>query len=315
LTSTLLANSSTITGNFANKDYQAGNYIAIFNNDYDYEILKLASASNTSLGLSTNTLKARSAGTKIVPLRTCIFSEDSITNSLETGFLMNIEPKFSILAESLDNSLRNVTFVPDAVYQGKDVVILDNNFTEAQSVQINQNSRILDFEHTIFAPDRSWTKDKQITTFNTQIQNRTQFSKLLAFFNRMCGSWKSFWLINKRCELELTDIVAGTATGIWIKDVGITRFRPPRTIPLHIYAIDYNNNLYLRQVITSSYDTNDRELLILNQGFGITSGPTTFKAIGFLNLVRLINDDLELTWETDSMATTNLSTIEVFDIQ
>lgn len=313
LTANLAVNSSSITGNFAAKDFQVGNHIALFNTDYDYEILKINSTTDTSIGLSTNTIKARAAGTKIVPLRTCIFAEDTIANSLETGFLMNIEPKFSILAESLDTSLRNTTFVSDALYQGKDVVILDNNFVETQSVQINQNSRILDFEHTIFAPDRSWIKDKQITSFSTQMRDRTQFTKILAFFNRMCGSWKSFWLINKKCELELTDTVVGTSINIWVKDVGITRFRPPRTIPLHIYAIDYNNNIYLRQVITSSYDTNDRELLSLNQGFGITTGPTTFKAFGFLHLVRLINDDLELTWETDSIATTNLSTIEVFD--
>lgn len=313
LTANLPLNSASVSGDFSNKDYQVGNYIVIFNNPYDYDILKLSTVSTSTLGFSTNTPRAKAAGSRIAPLRSSIFGEDSVSNTKEAGFLMDIEPKFSILAESLDTSLRNVTFTPDSTYRGKDVVVLDNNFTESQNIQYTQQSRILDFEHTIFSPDRSWLKDKQITSFNVQLQNRSQFTKFLSFFNRVCGNWKSFWLINKKCELELTDTVADTSTGIWIKDVGITKFRPPLSIPLHIYAIDYSNNIYVRQVITSSYDTNQREFLLLNESFGITTTPTTFKAFGFLNLVRLLNDDLEINWETDSIATTTLSCIEVFD--
>lgn len=313
ISNTLAANSNSISGIFNNLDFQAGNYVAFFQNINSFEIVKLNTVSNTTLTFSTNTTYKWAAGTKLVPLRKAIFSEDALSNAYEVSFLADITPKFSILAEEDDLSLRNVTYVPDSTYKGKDVVVLSNNFTEAQTIQITQNSRVLDFEHTIFAPDRAWQKDKKSFTFSKLIQTRADFSAMLGLFKRMCGAWKSFWLINKSCELEITDTLSSGANGFWIKDIGITRYRNVKQNPTYIYAIDYTGTIHMRRIVTSSLDTNNREYISLDSPMPVAISPTSFKAIGFMYLVRFINDDLEISWESDTVAKVNLNFVEVFD--
>ncbi len=313
MTASLAANSGSITGTFNNLDFQVGNYCALFQNVNSFELLKLTSVTNTTLTFSTNTINKWSAGTKIVPLRKAIFGEDTITNNYEVSFLADINPKFSILAEESDTSLRNTNYVPDKTYRSKDVIVLENNFTEAQAVSIAQRSRILDFEHTIFAPDRAWQKDKKTFPFSILMKDRTEFSKTIGFFKRMCGAWKSFWLINKSVELDITDTVGIGSQGFWVKDIGITRYRDVKNNPTYIYAIDYNGNIYTHKIVTSSLDSNNREFLSLDSPIQTIFSSAAFKAIGFMYLVRFLNDDLEITWESDTVATTNLSFIEVFD--
>lgn len=313
ISSSLAANSNTISGTFTYLDFQAGGYAVFFQNINNFEIVKLNTVSNTSLTFSTNTVYKWTAGTKLIPLRKAIFTEDALANTYEVSFLADITPKFSILAEEDDTSLRNTSYVPDGTYKGKDVIILSNNYTDAQTVQISQTSRILDFEHTIFAPDRAWQKDKKSFTFSKLIQTRADFSNTLGLFKRMCGAWKSFWLINKSCELDITDTVASGANGFWVKDIGITRYKNVKQNPTYIYAIDYTNNLYIRKIITSSLDTNNREYISLESPMPVAVSPTSFKAIGFMYLVRFSNDDLEISWESDTVAKVNLNFIEVFD--
>lgn len=314
LTTTLNAGSGSLSGNFSNLDFQIGNFILFYKDINNYELVKLSNVTNSTLTFNTNIVNTWAANTKVVPLRKAIFSDDGLTNNYEVSFLADINPKFSILAEETDTSLRNITFTPDATYKGRNVVILSNNFTTTQNITINQRSRILDYGHTIFAPDRAWQKDKRLVPISLTLKNRTEVNKTIALFKQMCGQWKSFWLINKSCELEVTDNVGIGLSGFWVKDVGITRYRNVKTNPTYIYGIDYNDNLaMIRKITTSSLDTNNREFLSLDAVLDIAITPTTFKALGFMYLARFASDDLEISWENDTVATTQLNFIEVFD--
>lgn len=313
LASNLPVNSSSIALNIGGRDFQSSKYCMLYNSLDSFEILKINTASTNSITFTTNTVRAWNSGTRLIPIRTCIFSEDSIENTLEAAFLGNISARFSILAEDLDQGLRNVTYTPDSSYLGKDVVILEHNFTDSQSIQFKQDQRILDFEHTVFAPDRAWFKDKKSFNFSILLKDRNDFTKILGLFNRMCGSWKSFWLINKNCELEITNDAAATTKFIYIKDINLTKFMSPKIYDLHVYGIDMTNNIYIRKITNSAVDTDGRELLTLNEPFGINVTSKTFKAFGFLTLVRFAQDDLEITWNTDSIGFTSLSCIEVFN--
>lgn len=295
------------------------NDIVKINNVYD-GVIELRQAYHKALNMK-NAL--------IYPLRRCNVTEDMSTKYVyhDGG---SITGKFEDLMEKskkpfppfLLNEYREIDkinrFSLPYIYKNKDMFIWEPQWTdEEEELSAARNVKRLDTETGVYKYDIKSNIFSDINVLRIVMKTRNEIDNLIKFFTKMGGKYKSFYaptyandfVLSRDAKVGDSHLITAFASLhkfylntdnhksiiIFFKDWTY------KIIPIAGYTYEMRNDQRYGKLLlgeTLDKDINMKDVFI----------------ISYLNLVRFDSDDLEIEYETVSVATAQVTLREVHDV-
>lgn len=188
---------------------------------------------------------------------------------------------------------------------------------ESHTLDINKNVVRLDNTSGIFKFDlkNSMSYDTHHTT--VLLRNKRMINNMIKFFNHVKGRFKSFYCPTWVNDFQIAFDIKDKANYINVELSELYRYylNNGRKKKIVVFTRDYKS--YIADILSYSYDTVDDKLygrLVLGSSFPTYIGKDDVTMISFLNLVRLDSDELTINYETNTVATVELTMKEVDDL-
>ncbi len=147
------------------------------------------------------------------------------------------------------------------------------------------------------------------------LTSRDEIETFAAFFDEMAGKWGDFWLPSWNAELNPVADLAEGETALSITPVGynaayLTESDTTR-LGRYVWLLKYDGTVFISRV--DSCADGDPEVMTL-----VTPAPSDFVLgsfiVGFLYLVRFVNDALVLDFSGPAEASTTVAMIETMQL-
>ena len=140
---------------------------------------------------------------------------------------------------------------------------------------------------------------------------------MIKFFKHVKGRFKSFYCPTWVNDFEVAFDIKGKSNYINVELSEMSRYylNYGRKKKIVVFTKDYKS--YVADILSYSYDTiNDKEYgrLVLATSFPVSLNKSNICMVSFLNLVRFDSDEMILNYETNTVATVELSMKEVDDL-
>lgn len=189
---------------------------------------------------------------------------------------------------------------------------------EAIKLSIDKATNKLDNETGQFWYDLKNTRSYDIHTYNYYLINQEMIHNMIRFFNRVCGKWKAFYYPTWVNDIEVLGDIHHDDNFIktsWSK-VSQYYVNNSRNKKIVVFTKDWKS--YIFEVLTYIEDTEESKKIgkvVLLSNAGVSIEKNNILMISYLNLVRLDSDELQLNYETNIVANTQLVMREVDDLQ
>lgn len=130
------------------------------------------------------------------------------------------------------------------------------------------------------------------------------------FVARCNGRRVPFWYPNYDTNMTTTQTIGASDTTILVEDCGFSILSGHQT-RTHLFIEITSGTQFFRQVTSIARSETGIEVLVLSDALGVEISKAQIKTLCFLNLVRLDQDDTELTWGTAPSLKTSLMVQEV----
>jgi hypothetical protein len=302
LTEEIAAGSVTITvQDAANSDYHDGGLAVLWRSNTRHEAVEILSIAGDALTLKLPLGGSWPAGTRVFPARlTRLEGEVVVTRPTDTIAMGRC--RFSVE----DITLPNVTDY-GADYQGYKVF----GWKPDRSADLEDSWRrklaVIDYGAGLPTFDDESGSPKIGRKLTWLLADRSNVTIYRGWLAARAGRVNPCWLPTFESDLEVVATVAATDAGITVQNVGYARFVNADILRRDILLRTTAGTFHRR--ITGAHEISDaEELLSLDTPLGVTLQPEQFLQISYLELARLDQDTIELHWETDATARTQLST-------
>ena len=188
---------------------------------------------------------------------------------------------------------------------------------DSHTLSVSKNVVRLDNTSGIFKYDlrNSNSYDTHQTTF--LLRSKRMINNMIKFFKHVKGRFKSFYCPTWVNDFEVAFDIKGKSNYINVELSEMSRYylNNGRKKKIVVFTKDYKS--YVADILSYSYDTiNDKEYgrLVLATSFPVSLNKSNICMVSFLNLVRLDSDEMILNYETNTVATVELSMKEVDDL-
>ena len=188
---------------------------------------------------------------------------------------------------------------------------------DSHTLSVSKNVVRLDNTSGIFKYDlrNSNSYDTHQTTF--LLRSKRMINNMIKFFKHVKGRFKSFYCPTWVNDFEVAFDIKGKSNYINVELSEMSRYylNNGRKKKIVVFTKDYKS--YVADILSYSYDTiNDKEYgrLVLATSFPVSLNKSNICMVSFLNLVRLDSDEMVLNYETNTIATVELSMKEVDDL-
>lgn len=294
-------------------DYCVNGYVLIHKAFDNYEIVRVASLTNSSITLVAPTANEWGAGAAIMPMRQCIAGQETIEGNIITYELEEQTSLWDVLVQDNADS-RKVPYVPTDVYKGYDVYKVQSDFEQDTSAEIYNPQRRLDAQVGIFRQDSRYAVTKERMPFSLLLKSKLEIAEFIGFLDYRAGKLNPFWYPSFSMDLQLT--LDGTADDntIRVVNTGYSTYMNSTTLRKDLMFMRNDGTYFFRRITGASDNGDGTETISLDQSMGADFTTTDFKYICFLKFVRLDSDVFEINYLTSDIATVTTKTIDLFEI-
>lgn len=145
-------------------------------------------------------------------------------------------------------------------------------------------------------------------TFLWTAQGRSEIVALKTWLGERQGRRVPFWVSTLRRELPLARAGASTDTSLTVEAFGYTRFAFPQPARRHL-ALHLPDGSTLYRQVQGAMESGDTEMLTLSAALGVAVPASTL--VSYLVLCRLGSDEVDLEYQTDSIAEARIPFVEL----
>lgn len=187
------------------------------------------------------------------------------------------------------------------VYQGYEVLLEEPDWSLDLGEAAERDMDLVDFETGLVIYDTHSSAPVFSRPFHWVIKGRDAISRFFGFLDARKGRQVPFWLPTNARDMEQTqDAAAGDVT-IQIRDIYYSTYiaQHPNRRDLAFYPT--SGVPVLRRIAASAAGANGYEWITLDQPFGQIRKGADWACISYLAFVRLDQDSVRLSWETDDL--------------
>ena len=202
-------------------------------------------------------------------------------------------------------------------YNGKEVFTKTPEWNADSSAQLSVDKNIFrcDNETGTFVYDLINTKSTDVHTYEFIFRRQFQIHNIKKFFKRVCGRWKSFYMPTWANDLQINRSINANDNAVYYEFDKLRKFYASneRQKAIIIFTKDWQS--YIFEVMSYTYETLDDNSkvgkVIIVGTAGVNIDVDNILMCSYFNLVRLDQDDLQLNYESNEVATSTMVFKEV----
>jgi len=309
------ANAGQATINVNTADYT--NFIPLsfcilFNEDNDYEIIKISSLTDTIITAATNLVDTWPAGTQIYPvINARITGQQKHKSSTNQTGTLNIEADetFEIDNPAPAYSEQTPTF---SQYLEKYVFNIKPNWAREPSQIVNHATDFLQFLGLGYAETKT---DEPVMRFDFDYfcVNRQKINEIITFFDSCQGRLQSFWIPTWQDDILIIAPISINDTSITIENIEYTDFwLNNEMFGRYLYFQMPGGNISIKKIVSAPSST----VITLDEGmeYACTQDQLSGLSVSFLALARFSLDEIKVNYSTSHSGHITLGFQTVRDI-
>lgn len=187
------------------------------------------------------------------------------------------------------------------------------------SLTINKNVNRLDNTSGIFKYDLKNASSYDVHRYTFLLRSRVMIDNMIKFFKNQAGMYKSFWCPSWANDFSPTrKLVAGTNEIIvGLSSLNMYYLSNTRKKRIVIFTNDWDNYIYEISGYAKFTDPDTQEKygkISLATNMTVDIPLEKVRMISYLNLVRFDDDELQIDYESDEVATVSVLVREVDDL-
>ena len=205
------------------------------------------------------------------------------------------------------------------IYEEREVLLNNPQWVDDSSntLSIEKLTYKADNDTGIFRYDlkNDRTYDSHSVTF--LLRNRAMIDNFLKFFKKQAGMYKSFWMPSWVSDFNPVRDMNSGDNFIIVDLISLDWYylSNGRKKKLIIFTNDWQSEIYDISTYTRITEGNRQYgKIILSRNIGKDIPLRSFRQASYLNLVRFNSDELQIDYETDDLATVNITVKEVDDL-
>ena len=209
------------------------------------------------------------------------------------------DTQFDVTIELTESPIYRAKSIETQTYLG--IEVLHNNYGVNES-SLSKNIDIVDYEIGKITRIERWDRTKSSRTVKFYLDGLDEITKFKEFIYRIGGRLNSFWL----CDDDV-NIYNGKVLGNQISIKSIYHSDSPS---FNYLALFHDSSVVYVKIMNVKQDEHGNTLLIIDKTI---SQPV--KKISHLMLCRFDSDSVQIKYNTNQQAESNIQVVEVFDDQ
>lgn len=291
LTSALSPGMLTVACDTVNRDFRAGGLAILITDAAHYEVLQVTSVTNTALALTNAVAGTWPVGSRLYPVRTArLVSYPKIAR--ENGQFATVQPQF-VTVEPCD-------WTPaSGLPQYRSFPVLENSpdTGAANEASYEREMNVIDNETGVVEMDDTAGIGFPVWMHNWFMQGRTQRAFFRSLMYLLKGRQGEIWVPTYQSDLQLSAIIASTATTMDVEMTGYTLFLVGQLNRQDIRIELLNGTVFYRRITGSTGVDANTERLSIDSSLGQQVTPSQVRRISFMSLCRLNNDNIDIMHE------------------
>lgn len=274
-------------------DFRVGGLVCFFTSYAVFDVLQIATVSDTTITTSTVSLNSYPADTLVLPVRVCRLRR--APGSIHHKVALE---QFTLELECTDND----TGAPagsvawnGSTYNGR-ILMDDANIVQNGSMSVTFDRRIyvVDNQTGVVEQGSPWAHSQRVSQKGFWARTRQKVLDLKAFLRQIRGKQKSFYLPTFAKDLSVVATLSIGTNTMDIENVDYDRFARSR-MPMKIVRVTFTDGTYLERSISSSTVVSATvERLTLNTTWPSTKTASQVSSVQFYELVRFDTDEFVL---------------------
>lgn len=306
LTSAIAAGSTVIPLTTTNLEYEADGLLVIGSDSRNTEAAEVLSVASNAVTLKQPLLQTWSAGAFVTPARTARLRVTQpvtrVTDAIATARLV-----FDIAGTTAITKQDSTT-----TFNSTPVWITRPNRVRDIESDYQRLAEVLDYETGITAVDDHAARPFVRRSFDYIFKNRTEVAAFKAWLAARLGRLTAFWHPTWEASIVPTKKILSNQTVMTVASRGYALYFNPMPGRTEAAFLHKNGTWYFRTISAfGAGTTGDEEVMTINQSFGFDANPEDWVAIYFLEKTRLDADQIEINWQTDSVAEASVPMLSV----
>ena len=301
LSAAITAGSTVIPISTTNLEYEADGLLVIGSDSRNTEAAEVLSVASNAVTLKQPLLSNWPAGSFVVPARTARLrvtqAVSRVTDAIATARLV-----FDIAGTTaIAKQESATTFNSTAVWTTR-----PNRVRDVET-DYRRLAEVLDFDTGITAVDDHAARPFVRRAFDYIFKSRSEIAAFRGWLAARAGRLTAFWHPTWEASIVPTKKILSNQTVMTVASRGYALYFNPMPGRTEAAFLHKNGSWYFRTITSfGAGTTGDEEVMTINQSFGFDANPEDWIAIYFLEKTRLDADQIELNWQTDSVAEVSL---------
>ena len=306
LTTAIAAGSTVIPLTTTNLEYEADGLLVIGTDSRNTEAAEVLSIASNAVTLKQPLLQPWQSGAFVTPARTARLritqAVSRVTDAIATARLV-----FDIAGTTAITKQDSIT-----TFNSTPVWITRPNRVRDVESDYQRMAEVLDFDTGITAVDDHAARPFVRRSFDYLFKNRTEVATFKAWLAARQGRLTAFWHPTWEASIVPVKKILSNQTVMTVASRGYALYFNPMPGRTEAAFLHKSGTWYFRTISSFGAGTiGDEEVMTINQPFGFDANPEDWLAIYFLEKTRLDADQIEINWQTDSVAEVSLPMLSV----
>jgi hypothetical protein len=296
-------------------DYDADNYVMLWQNEENYELVEIDEVFSTYLTLKVNLVKEWQAGKTVVMPARLAYVNPNLQGQKHTVDIDTVPVSFELLPQYL--SINRLVYAAETTYRSLPVLLTKSNYDNTQSFTLEQqvirndaNVGIFNIEADQPAPDAS-------NTFGLIFNGHSQIAKYYGWLDNRKGRLAPFWQPTWSKDMQVVQDIASATTNILINAIGYASLYYIDDAPAYnrrdIMIQLKNGTRYFRRITGAGINEDGTETIGIDTALGADILISQIDRVCFLIPSALKADAVEIQWHSGNVAASDLLITDVYD--
>lgn len=289
------------------RDFTLGGRIVIGTDPLNCEELPILNVTPTTVVTQTGAVRAWPQAAFLIPARVCRFAQQ-ISVTRPTSAVSNVSVQFTVEDVTPVDPAYDHTYL----YNGEEVHMRKPNRAQDVTAEYKRLQEVLDFDVGMIEVDDRADRPFNVRSYSYLLRTRAAIASFRAWLHERRGQITPFWSPTWERNFEIVAPVLGD-TSLTVRNQGMYQFLDPLPGRADIAMRHINGAWYFRHI--NGFDpvagSLEQETITLGAALGLATAASDWSLCSFLEKVVLNSDAVEISYVTDSVATSSLATRSV----
>lgn len=301
---------TTLYGDFSLSSFTDGGRALLWASSENYELVDIATAAigglDPGMELSAPLEKAWPAGTKVFPVFPCLIEAATqkvrVTDSVMRGVI-------HVLCDPANTPRVTASSPAATLYRGIELYLRNTNWKDGVRMQSDADRKVIDKQGGTFEVRSVSHFHPDTMEHEWLMSSPLEIAQFRQFIGRREGRAKPVYMPNATDDLTLIATPTVDLSYIDVKNSMYGELMGAHPARRDIILLLRDGTYVTRRITDVEALTTTTDRINLDDTFDSTIDISAIKRVSFLGLYRLAEDDVEMTWRTDSVATATLDLV------